>query len=77
MSLDQEQTLNDYLCFLHQGLPYDEKAGLFQRLIDHNMVGEIESTIQNMVANFISSGECTPKQEVEETDNREMESINA
>ena len=74
MSVDQEQALNDYIVFTHEGLDYDQKVELFQRLIDLDLVDQIDSCFQNQAQNLIASGECTPRQEVE--DNGE-ECVNA
>ena len=73
MSVDQEQCLNDYIVFTHEGgLNWDEKVELFQRLIDLDLVDQIDSRFQNQANNLIASGECTPRQEVEvEVEERE------
>ena len=66
MSKDQEQALNDYLVFsMEGGLNYDQKVELFQRLIDLELIDQIDSRFQNQANNLIASGECTPRQEVE------------
>ena len=66
MSVDQEQALNDYIVFTQEGgLSYEGKVELFQRLIDLDLVDQIDSRFQNQAQNLIASGECTPKQEVE------------
>lgn len=78
MSVDQEQALNDYLVWeMEGGLNYESKVELFQRLINLDLVDQIDSRFQNQAFNLIASGECTPpRQEVEVEDDGE-ERINA
>ena len=75
MSVDQQSAINDYICMtIENSLSFDQKVELFQRLIDLDLVDQIDPRFQNLAQNLIASGECTPKQEVEES---EEECVNA
>lgn len=61
-NMSSEQVLNDYIVFLVEGgLSYDQKVELFQRLIDNDLLEQIDSRFQTQARNLIASGECKPK----------------